>query len=234
MSHQSLALNPSRCACGASAGAHAPIAESDERRLVAGMIAGAERAWREYDQRYARGVQRCITSVTSRFSAVVGADDVREIYATFCIRLLEGDKHKLRTFDPTRGYSLKSWFGMLAVQTTYEYLRKRKRETGRDRRGGEGVMGSAAPDPYEQTWERQRSELAGSFARRVLRARSRVLPPLFRPGLRARADRTAHGDQRQDRLHEEAQAGVPAGRARGRAAARRLTGLARSVENSRT
>jgi RNA polymerase sigma-70 factor (ECF subfamily) len=163
MSHQSLALNPSRCACGASAGAHAPIAESDERRLVAGMIAGAERAWREYDQRYARGVQRCITSVTSRFSAVVGADDVREIYATFCIRLLEGDKHKLRTFDPTRGYSLKSWFGMLAVQTTYEYLRKRKRETGRDRRGGEGVMGSAAPDPYEQTWERQRSELAGSL-----------------------------------------------------------------------
>jgi RNA polymerase sigma-70 factor (ECF subfamily) len=163
MSHHSLALNPSRCACGASAGAHAPIAESDERRLVAGMIAGAERAWREYDQRYARGVQRCITSVTSRFSAVVGADDVREIYATFCIRLLEGDKHKLRTFDPTRGYSLKSWFGMLAVQTTYEYLRKRKRETGRDRRGGEGVMGSAAPDPYEQTWERQRSELAGSL-----------------------------------------------------------------------
>lgn len=163
MSLKELALNPSRCACGAFAGAHAPLAESDERRLVAGMIAGEDRAWREYDQRYARSVQRCITSVTSRFSAVVGADDVREIYATFCIRLLEGEKHKLRSFDPTRGYSLKSWFGMLAVQTTYEYLRKRKRETGRDRRGGEGVMGSAAPDPYEQTWERQRSELAGSL-----------------------------------------------------------------------
>jgi RNA polymerase sigma-70 factor (ECF subfamily) len=163
MSHQSLALNPSRCACGAPASAHAPSVEGDERRLLAGMIAGEDRAWRDFDRRYARTVQRAITSVTSRFSAVVGADDVREIYATFCIRLLEADKHKLRTYDPQRGYALKSWFGMLAVQTTYEYLRKRKRETGRDRRAGEGVMGSAAPDPYEQTWERQRTKLADSL-----------------------------------------------------------------------
>jgi RNA polymerase sigma-70 factor (ECF subfamily) len=165
MNTQSLALEPSRCACGASPHAHEThdAQAHDERRLVADLIAGDNRAWREFEQRYARNVQRCITSVTSRFSSVVGADDVREIYATFCIRLWEGDKHKLRTFDPERGYSLKSWFGMLAVQTTYEFLRKRKRETGRDRKGGEGVMGAASPDPYEQCWERQRSELAGSL-----------------------------------------------------------------------
>jgi len=164
MNHQSLALNPSRCACGApSAAAHGPLAADDDGQLLAGMIAGHDRAWREFDQRYARVMQRCITSVTSRFSSVVGADDVREVYAMFCMRLLDGDKHKLRTFDPARGYSLKSWFGMLAVQATYEYLRKKKRETGRDRLGGEGVMGSAAPDPYEQTWERQRTRIAGSL-----------------------------------------------------------------------
>ena len=127
------------------------------------MIAGSDRAWREFEHTYARVVQRCITSVTSRFTSVVGADDVREIYATFCIRLLEGDKHKLRTFDPTRGYSLKSWFGMLAVQTTYEYLRKKKRDTGRDKKGGEGVIGSVGPDPYEQCWERQRSAITSSL-----------------------------------------------------------------------
>jgi RNA polymerase sigma-70 factor, ECF subfamily len=165
MTLEPLALNSSRCACGASPDvAHAPPAEHDEQRqLVAGMIAGHDRAWRDFDQRYARNVQRCITSVTSRFSSVVSADDAREIYATFCIRLLEGDKHKLRSFDPTRGYSLKSWFGMLAVQTTYEYLRRKKRETGRDRRGGEGVMGAASPDPYEQCWDRQRTHLTSSL-----------------------------------------------------------------------
>jgi RNA polymerase sigma-70 factor, ECF subfamily len=165
MNREPLALNSSRCACGASPDvAHAIAAEPDaEIRLAEGMIAGHERAWREFDQRYARIVQRCITSVTSRFSSVVGADDVREIYATFCIRLLEGDKHKLRTFDPTRGYSLKSWFGMLAVQTTYEFLRRKKRETGRDRRGGEGVMGAPSPDPFEQCWDRQRTRLTSSL-----------------------------------------------------------------------
>lgn len=165
----SLALQTSRCACGASPSAHdshhAPLEarSDDELRLVAGMIAGEDRAWREFEQRYARTIQRCITSITSRFTAVVGADDVREVYATFCIRLLEGDKHKLRTFDSERGYSLKSWFGMLAVQTTYEYLRKKKRETGRDKKGGEGVMGAASPDPYEQCWERERTRIASSL-----------------------------------------------------------------------
>lgn len=164
MNTQRLALDSSRCACGASADLHhARVAGADERSLVAGMIDNDERAWREFDQRYARVVQRCITSVTSRFTSVVGADDVNEIYAMFCIRLLEGDKHKLRTFDPLRGYSLKSWFGMLAVQTTYEYLRKKKRETGRDKKGGEGVIGAAAPDPFEQVWERQRTSITNAL-----------------------------------------------------------------------
>jgi RNA polymerase sigma-70 factor, ECF subfamily len=165
MNLESLALSSSRCACGASPDVdHAsPAAHDEDASLVAGMIAGDDLAWREFERRYARVVQRCITSVTSRFTSVVGADDAREVYATFCIRLLEGDKHKLRSYDPARGCSLKSWFGLLAVQTTYEHLRRKKRETGRDRRGGEGVMGAASPDPFEQCWDRQRTRLTSAL-----------------------------------------------------------------------
>src|SRR5678815_4029559 len=77
-----------------------------EQALLAGMITDDERAWREFNTRYARLIYRCITRVTARFSAVVGADDVREIYATLWFQLLANDKKKLRSFQAERGNKL--------------------------------------------------------------------------------------------------------------------------------
>jgi RNA polymerase sigma-70 factor (ECF subfamily) len=139
-----------------------------EQALLAGMIADSERAWREFNSRYARLIYRCITRVTARFSAVVGADDVREIYAMLCVGLLANDKRKLRSFEPGRGNKLGSWVGMLAIHTAYDYLRGLKREPKRGCLSEAESLSSELPDPHDVCVFRQQvgivTEILGEFS----------------------------------------------------------------------
>jgi RNA polymerase sigma-70 factor (ECF subfamily) len=41
---------------------------------------------------------------------------------------LANDKHKLRSFEPSRGNKLGTWLGMLATHCAYDYLRSVRRE----------------------------------------------------------------------------------------------------------
>lgn len=100
----------------------------DEMRLVCGLVAGDEGSWREFSQRYTRMLEACIARVTFRFPGLVGPEDVREIYALFCLNLLANDRHRLRSFDPSKGMRLSSWFGLIAVHTAYDYLRNARRQ----------------------------------------------------------------------------------------------------------
>ena len=139
-----------------------------EALLLAGMIADEEHAWREFNERYARLIYRCITRVTARFSAVVGADDVREIYAMLCVQLLANDKRKLRSFEPGRGNKLGSWIGMLAIHTAYDYLRTLKREPTRGSLAEAEALTCEQPDPHDVCVLRQQvgivSEILGEFS----------------------------------------------------------------------
>jgi RNA polymerase sigma-70 factor (ECF subfamily) len=120
-----------------------------EQELLAGMIADQEDAWREFNARYSRLIYRCITRVTARFSAVLGTDDVREIYAMLCVQLLANDKRKLRSFEPGRGNKLGSWIGMLAIHSAYDYLRGIKREPKRGCLSEAEALTSDMPDPHD-------------------------------------------------------------------------------------
>jgi RNA polymerase sigma-70 factor (ECF subfamily) len=139
-----------------------------ETALLAGMIADEERAWRDFNDRYARLIYRCITRVTARFSAVVGADDVREIYAMLCVQLLANDKKKLRSFEPGRGNKLGSWIGMLAIHSAYDYLRSLKREPKRGTLSEAEGLSSEMPDPHDVCVLRQQvgivAEILGEFS----------------------------------------------------------------------
>lgn len=139
-----------------------------EATLLAGMIADQERAWREFNDRYARLIYRCITRVTARFSAVVGPDDVREIYAMLCVQLLANDKRKLRSFEPGRGNKLGSWIGMLAIHSAYDYLRSLKREPKRGTLSEAEGLSSELPDPHDVCVLRQQvgivSEILSEFS----------------------------------------------------------------------
>lgn len=129
----------------------------DERALLEAMLVDDEDAWREFNTRYSRLIYRCITRVTARFSAVVGPDDVREIYGMVCMGLLANDKRKLRSFEPGRGNKLGSWIGMLAIHAAYDFLRGVKREPKRGCLTEAEALSSDLPDPYEVCVMRQRA-----------------------------------------------------------------------------
>lgn len=131
--------------------------EVAEIELVSAMLAGRKDAWGEFQRRYDRLIYRCITKVTGRFSARVGADDVREIYAMLLLQLLANDMHKLRSFDPARGNRLSSWIGLLAVNAAYDYLRSVRRDSMRTSITEAESVCCDSLDPYEECERRERA-----------------------------------------------------------------------------
>ncbi len=101
---------------------------AEDMRLLEGLVAGNPASWREFSRKYTRMIDACIMRVTVRFPGLVGREDVREIYALFCLNLLANDRHRLRSFDKSRGVRLSSWLGLIAVHTAYDYLRTMRRQ----------------------------------------------------------------------------------------------------------
>ena len=128
--------------------------------LIAGMLANAPSAWREFQTRYDRLIMRCITKVTRRFASIVSQDDVREIYATLYVSLLANDMHKLRSFDPERGNRFSSWIGLLAINAAYDYLRSLKREPQKECISEAMELVCDTPDPFELAAEHERASIA--------------------------------------------------------------------------
>jgi RNA polymerase sigma-70 factor (ECF subfamily) len=133
----------------------------DDTSLIAGLLAERPSAWTTFNARYARLIYRAITRITSRFSAVLSADDVQEIYALFCLQLLANDKAKLRSFDPSRGASLASWLGLLAAHATYDFLRSKRREPRLEELTEAEPLCTSVPSPYEVCELRERAHQVG-------------------------------------------------------------------------
>jgi len=135
----------------------------DDVKLVRALIADDPRAWREFNTRFSRLVLSTISRVTARFSAVVSQEDLREIYATFCVQLLANDKIKLRSFDPERGNKLSTWLGLLASHTAYDFLRGARREPRRAQLSEAEDLSSNLPDPCESALMRERADLVSQL-----------------------------------------------------------------------
>ncbi len=169
---------------GVPAIAVAPEARPDEE-LVAALLTDEPWAWKEFQRRFDRLIQRCITKVTRRFSSLLGPDDVRDIYASLYLSLLANDRHKLRSFDPARGNRFSSWIGLLAIRRPRAGLRPAGpvRERGRGRA------------------RRHRGQPPGELQRQGPNLRDALL----RGGARPQRDRVAPEHQREDGVLEEAQ-----------------------------
>jgi RNA polymerase sigma-70 factor (ECF subfamily) len=150
---------------------------SDEQ-LLARMVKNQPLAWREFERRYDRLIDRCILKVTRRFSSVVSQDDVREIGATLRLSLLANDMHKLRTFDPERGNRFSSWIGLLAINCAYDYLRSVRREPGKAALTEATDLASEMPDPFEAVVQRQRARIAQTLLE-SFSARDRAFAALY-------------------------------------------------------
>lgn len=142
--------------------AHAAL-PTDDATLVQSLLADDPRAWREFNTRFSRLVLSTISRVTARFSGVVSQEDMREIYATFCMQLLANDKHKLRSFDPERGNKLSTWLGLLASHTAYDFLRGARREPRRAAMSEAEDLTALTPDPCESALMRERAALVGEL-----------------------------------------------------------------------
>ena len=138
-------------------------ATTDDATLVRALIGDDPQAWREFNTRFSRLVLSTISRVTARFSAVVSQEDMREIYATFCVQLLANDKIKLRSFDPERGNKLSTWLGLLASHTAYDFLRGARREPRRAALSEAEDLSSTLPDPCESALMRERADLVSSL-----------------------------------------------------------------------
>jgi len=101
---------------------------AEEARLIEGLLAGRTESWREFTLRYTRMIEACIARVTTRFPGLCGQEDIREIYALFCLNLLSNESHRLRSYNPARGTRFSSWLGLIAVHTAYDYLRAARRQ----------------------------------------------------------------------------------------------------------
>jgi RNA polymerase sigma-70 factor (ECF subfamily) len=137
----------------------------DETQLIAQLLEGRDRAWREFHLRYDRLIYRCITKVTGRFAAVVSQDDIREIYATLIVQLLSNDMHKLRTFDAARGNRFSSWIGLLAINAAYDHLRSLKREPNRAPINEAEALRCELPTPHELCERRERAQRVATVLR---------------------------------------------------------------------
>lgn len=136
----------------------APSAWS-ETELLERLLASDPSAWRELNKRYARLVTSCIQRVIARFSRRISADAVEEIYATFSLKLLASDKHKLRSFEPSRGNKLGTWLGMLATHCAYDYLRGVRREPSAVCLTEAETLSTEHHDPCEAAMLNERAEL---------------------------------------------------------------------------
>jgi RNA polymerase sigma-70 factor, ECF subfamily len=130
-----------------------------ETELLDRLLQSEPSAWRELNQRYARLVTSCIQRVVARFARRVSADAVEEIYATFSLKLLANDKHKLRSFEPSRGNKLGTWLGMLATHCAYDYLRSVRREPSAVCLTEAETLSSDHQDPCETAMLSQRAKL---------------------------------------------------------------------------
>ncbi len=150
---------------------------SDDQ-LIARLIKSQPLAWREFERRYERLIDRCILKVTRRFSSVVSTDDTREIGATLRLSLLANDMHKLRTFDPERGNRFSSWIGLLAINCAYDYLRSVRREPGKTALTEASDLAAETPDPFESVALRQRANIAQKLLE-SFSARDRAFAALY-------------------------------------------------------
>jgi RNA polymerase sigma-70 factor, ECF subfamily len=101
------------------------VTELTDDELRVAVIAGRDGAWPELMRRYQRLLVGCVRKALRRYRLFVTDEDIDDVVATVQVGLVKDDYKKLRSFDPTRGYRLSSWIGLIATTTALDALRRR-------------------------------------------------------------------------------------------------------------
>ena len=93
--------------------------------LLKAVIEGERGAWPRFHERYERLIVACIRKVLARYGVAFQPSDLEDLLNTVCVHLVRDDFEKLRRYDPTRGYQVSSWVGLIATNATHDALRRR-------------------------------------------------------------------------------------------------------------
>jgi RNA polymerase sigma-70 factor (ECF subfamily) len=131
-----------------------------EEELLRHVLAQSPGSWTGFYARYERLIISCIKKALHRYTATYAEEDVEDIVNTVCLNLVKDDFKKLRTFDPTRGYKLSSWVGLIATNTALDALRRREpQHTALDTDDGDEQpqtqVADAGMDPSESLERRE-------------------------------------------------------------------------------
>lgn len=96
-----------------------------EQQLWRAVVDGVERdAWRAFRERFGPVIRCCVAKTLRRYGATFSADDVDDLSADVWLQLLRDDRSRLRRYDPSRGFRLSTWLGMIATNYTIDHLRR--------------------------------------------------------------------------------------------------------------
>jgi RNA polymerase sigma-70 factor (ECF subfamily) len=155
---------------------------SEELELLRAVLGGKAGSWARFYGRYERLILSCIKKVLRRYTALYSDEDIEDMANTVCLNLVKDDFKKLRTFDPTKGYKLSSWVGLIATNTALDALRRRDPlHASLDNEDDEGAP-AQLPDPGMdpgQTLERRQQWTALLTAIRELPDQDREFLELY-------------------------------------------------------
>jgi RNA polymerase sigma-70 factor (ECF subfamily) len=96
-----------------------------DEELVKAVLAREPAAWPTFFAKYERLVVSCIRKVMRRWGAPFNDEDIEDLVSATALNIVKDDYKKLRAFDPSRGYKLSSWIGLIATNSAHDALRRR-------------------------------------------------------------------------------------------------------------
>lgn len=144
------------------------VDEAEDRRLLAGCIAGDRRAWNRFVERFSRYVYYLTGRTAARYGAAFTAEELADLHNDVFVALMEDDCRRLRAFEGRNGCSVRSWIRIITVRRALDALRRRRphvsldvsRSVSRDGDGGGLELVDPGPDPLAALL------MAGDAARR--------------------------------------------------------------------
>lgn len=101
---------------------------AEEQALLTRVLAGDTKAWNLFCSRYDNLIVGCVLRVLRRYNASYTSADLADLVSEVWVVLLRDDRRKLRLYEPTRGYRVSSWVGLIATNCTIDQLRMRQAE----------------------------------------------------------------------------------------------------------
>ena len=93
--------------------------------LLEAVIAEEPGAWQTFFKRHERLIMACLRRVYARYHVPMTQEQLEDLVGMTCLDLVKNDYKKLRRFDPTKGYRLSSWIGLIATNIAHDALRRR-------------------------------------------------------------------------------------------------------------